>query len=253
MKKLFLTLITAAAFCVAAMAQQPQPRKESDEYRRTKKTEELSKQRQDSTIENIEDDSLGNDQYRQDQADTLEQDTTQQQTDEYRRSDEDPQRRQNVQQRTDLGDEGVNQQEGNISRQDTTGQDPQSGQGVQEERDLPSGREDLDTTGQGMQQTDAATSKVKPEAGQPGQTEQVGSGQPAMTHNVEVVEDKEGPEGQVVYKMNDAYYYIDQDKQRKLVKIDESELKDVKHKVTVKTGSSKTGYSKSKSKRSSKG
>ncbi len=67
------------------------------------------------------------------------------------------------------------------------------------------------------------------------------SGEPKPYHEVVVVEDKEGPNGEVVYKFNDMYYYVDRDKDKKLVKIDESELKDIKHKVIVKTGGKKSG------------
>jgi Ni/Co efflux regulator RcnB len=53
---------------------------------------------------------------------------------------------------------------------------------------------------------------------------------------VEVLEDKEGPDNQVVYKYQDGLYYVDKEK-KELVKIEESQLKDAEHKAIVKEGS----------------
>lgn len=74
-----------------------------------------------------------------------------------------------------------------------------------------------------------------------------GEPQPKVYHDVTVLEDKEGPNGEVVYKFNDGLYYVDRDKQKKLVKVEESELKDIRHKVIVKTGGKKSKSSTMKS------
>lgn len=55
----------------------------------------------------------------------------------------------------------------------------------------------------------------------------------AENNDIEVVEDKEGPNHEVVYKYHGELYYVDRDRQE-LVKADESQLRDSEHKVIVK-------------------
>lgn len=50
---------------------------------------------------------------------------------------------------------------------------------------------------------------------------------------VEVVESKEGPNSEVVYRFQGDLFYVDRE-EKKLVKADESELKDATHKTIVK-------------------
>ena len=50
---------------------------------------------------------------------------------------------------------------------------------------------------------------------------------------VEVVESKEGPNSEVVYKFQGEMFYVDRN-EKKIVKADESELKDATHKTIVK-------------------
>jgi hypothetical protein len=50
---------------------------------------------------------------------------------------------------------------------------------------------------------------------------------------VEVVESKEGPNSEVVYRYQGELFYVDRE-EKKLVKADESELKDATHKTIVK-------------------
>lgn len=56
---------------------------------------------------------------------------------------------------------------------------------------------------------------------------------------VEVVEDKEGPNNEVVYEYQGEMYYVDRTK-NELVKAEESQLKDSPHKVTVKDNTTTT-------------
>ncbi|MBT1699860.1 hypothetical protein KK083_23435 [Fulvivirgaceae bacterium PWU4] len=51
--------------------------------------------------------------------------------------------------------------------------------------------------------------------------------------DVEVVENKEGPNSEVVYKFQGELFYVDRD-EKKLVKAEESELKDATHETIVK-------------------
>jgi hypothetical protein len=53
--------------------------------------------------------------------------------------------------------------------------------------------------------------------------------QPPM-QEIEVLEDKEGPDHQVIYKYQGGLYYVDREQQQ-LVKIEESQLKDAEHKA----------------------
>lgn len=51
-------------------------------------------------------------------------------------------------------------------------------------------------------------------------------------HEIEVLEDKEGPNNQVIYKYQGELYYVDRD-QKQLVQIEESQLKDAEHAATI--------------------
>lgn len=51
--------------------------------------------------------------------------------------------------------------------------------------------------------------------------------------DVEVVENKEGPNSEVVYKFQGEMFYVDRD-EKKIVKAEESELKDATHETIVK-------------------
>jgi hypothetical protein len=66
---------------------------------------------------------------------------------------------------------------------------------------------------------------------------------------IEVVEDKEGPNNEVVYKFNDEMWYVDRET-KQMVKADESQLKDSKHKVMVHDGLAKDDSNKKKKGRS---
>ena len=81
---------------------------------------------------------------------------------------------------------------------------------------------------------DSASNNLQQEQMQQGadSTNQMDMGanaQPTM-HEVEVLEDKEGPDNQVIYKYQGAFYYVDREQQQ-LVKIEESQLKDAEHKA----------------------
>jgi hypothetical protein len=55
----------------------------------------------------------------------------------------------------------------------------------------------------------------------------------AQAAEVEVIEDKEGPNNQVVYKYQGGLYYVDRE-QEQLVKIEESQLEDAEHPAIIK-------------------
>lgn len=127
-----------------------------------------------------------------------------------------------------------------MNEMDTTGTGSTSSgenDSVQTEQPAEGDMNRTDTTGTG------ATSSVenKTDSQQAVNATESGEPQPKVYHDVTVVEDKEGPNGEVVYKFNDGHYYVDRTKEKKLIKIEESELKDIKHKVIVKTGGKKSG------------
>jgi hypothetical protein len=109
---------------------------------------------------------------------------------------------------------------------------------------------ETDTTGTGA----TSSGENKNDSQQAVNETESGEPQPKAYHDVTVMEDKEGPNGEVVYKFNEGYYYVDRAREKKLVKIEESDLKDIKHKIIVKTGGKKSGKSsKSSSTMKSKG
>jgi hypothetical protein len=63
----------------------------------------------------------------------------------------------------------------------------------------------------------------------------MGATAPQQTE-IEVLEDKEGPNNEVVYKYQGGLYYVDRD-QKQLVKIEESQLQNAEHEAIVSTGS----------------
>jgi hypothetical protein len=83
-------------------------------------------------------------------------------------------------------------------------------------------------TPQSQQQTDTTATDNDQNAMQAGQQES----------EVEVVESKEGPNSEVVYKFQGELFYVDRD-EKKLVKADESELKEATHKTIVKDNTAK--------------
>jgi gas vesicle protein len=86
-------------------------------------------------------------------------------------------------------------------------------------------------TGEQIEQgADDAKDQMDPSsqaAPSPNATDMGATGQPPM-QEIEVLEDKEGPDNQVVYKYQGEFYYVDRE-QKQLVKIDESQLKDAEH------------------------
>ena len=88
--------------------------------------------------------------------------------------------------------------------------------------------------------TDRATDKMEQPSTQgqgqdgngTGTDNSVGSTNAAPQTEIEVLEDKEGPNNQVIYKYQGAFYYVDKE-EKKLVKIEESQLKDAEHKAVI--------------------
>jgi len=79
---------------------------------------------------------------------------------------------------------------------------------------------------QGAQDQPDSTSQS---ATDPGAMDMGATAQPPM-QDIEVLEDKEGPDHQVIYKYQGGFYYVDREQQQ-LIKIEESQLKDAEHKA----------------------
>ena len=233
MKKIFLTGCAALLFTVAGMAQQQQQKSSNTQYRKDKV------QRTADSTYNYADSTLDRGIDRAGQRIQGEADETGQQL------------RQ--------GAERVGQEVDKAT--DKAGQEVKEGS-----QNLREGAQKIgDETREGVQRADEQLNSAgdqgenKPDSAQTGSTSSVNKNDNQATvdtteagvsayHDVEVMDSKEGPNGEVVYKFNDGYYYVDRDKQNKLVKINESELKDARHKVVVKTGGKskmKSGKSKS--------
>ena len=109
-------------------------------------------------------------------------------------------------------------------------------------------RQGLERTGDEVESAEEAvesdtTSNPSANGQNPNDSEENLSGSTSSSteyHDVEIVEDKEGPQGQVVYKFNNEMFYVDRDGEKKLVKVeDESSLRDSKHEIIIKEGGSK--------------
>jgi hypothetical protein len=81
---------------------------------------------------------------------------------------------------------------------------------------------------QGVEDAEDAGNEVKEDAQDAGMDANA-SAQPA---EIEVMEDKEGPNNQVIYKYQGGLYYVDRE-QKALVKIEESQLKDAEHQAVI--------------------
>lgn len=227
MKKLMLAC-TAALFSLASFAQENQQdstRTETDQYRQNR--QEQTEQNMDTTSV----DSTSN-QYRQDaqelknegekEIDTLQQDATQ------------------------LRDTLVEQ--GNDAATELKND-------AREMRD--SALQDAEKAGNNLQQDATRTGNEVKQAAQPTDTSSPtqgaatmsseNSGENATPSELEVVEGKEGPNNEVVYKFKGELWYVDRES-KQMVKADESQLKDSKHKVMVHEGTTINAKSKSNKK-----
>ena len=107
--------------------------------------------------------------------------------------------------------------------------------GEQMEQTADSARQDAEQTGNEIQQGAERTKDQMDSSSQstpsPNATDMGANAQPPM-QEIEVLEDKEGPDNQVIYKYQGEFYYVDRE-QKQLVKIDEAQLKDAEHKAII--------------------
>jgi hypothetical protein len=225
MKKVLLTTCAAALFVIAGMAQQQQKTKTgSDKYRSTKKTEQAIDQPQDSALNKAEQG------VKETGRDIKE--GTRRAGDEIERAAE------------ETGEELKEGGEKVKESAETAGDSIEEGASQARDEVRETGQQMKEGAERTMEKVDNATSD------QPSMDSSDASRAAQM--DVEAVDGKEGPAGEVVYKFGDDYFYIDQAKEKKLVKIEESSLKESRHHVKVSTNPV-TSDSKTKGKKSNKG
>jgi len=130
------------------------------------------------------------------------------------------------------------EQAGNEIKQETqeAGNEVQQGAertGEQMEQATDSAKQDAERTGneiqQGVDRTKDQMDSSSQSSPSSNATDMGASAQPPM-QEIEVLEDKEGPDNQVIYKYQGEFYYVDRE-QKQLVKIEESQLKDAEDKA----------------------
>jgi len=130
--------------------------------------------------------------------------------------------------------------------QDTSSTDfrqgvPQNQEGMdsannQLQQDVP---QTQDSVQQGVEQTQDSIqngpSSQRSQGQETGATDtdtSIGANSAAPSQPIEVLEEKEGPDNQVVYKYQGELFYVDRE-EAKLVKIEESQLKDAEHRAII--------------------
>jgi hypothetical protein len=263
MKKVLLTGIAAVFFAIGSMAQTQQQKNkptESNQYR--KGNESRTEQRVDSVGNTIDSNAekTGRD---------IKEDVKSTGNDIDRSAEQAGQNMKEGAQRT-----GDKIQQGAQRTEDSVEQGAQqTGQNIQNGADRAGNavKEGVNDTGNaiqnGAQRTqDQLNQSTPPEEKNQSQNSPTGNndsmnGSAATMENnnasqnpVEVVDSKEGPNNEVVYKYQGELYYVDR-KEQKLVKAEESQLKDAKNKAVVSTNpvSSDSKTSKMKHRKSNKG
>jgi gas vesicle protein len=258
MKKLLLTGITAALFSVAAIAQEQQDttRNQNNQYRSTEEMEDDAEQTADSVSTEFQQGVNEAERDAEQAGDNLQREGQELRQDAEQAGDniqrEGQELRQDAEQAGDNINEGV-QRTGDDIQQGAEEAGDEIEQNAEQAGDNI--RQGAQRTGDEIQQgTQRAGDRIEEGAEKAGDNtnraindinnnmkqgaDGQNQGQTAnynMAPELEVVEAKEGPNSEVVYKYQDEYFYIDRNEQ-KLVKVKESELKDAKHEVIVKDG-----------------
>ena len=247
---------TAALFSVAALAQETQQdstRSNTDQYRQDRQ------QRTEQNMDTTSMDSTSNE-FRQaaeqmeNEGDSLQQDATQM-------------RDTLMQQGNDAGNQlrdDAREMRDSV-RQDAEQAGNEMQQGVQQTTDQVENRvrTTRDDLRQGATRTGNQVKQGAEQATQPTQADSSSgsanqdqgsstmtsenSGENSTPSELEVVEGKEGPNNEVVYKFNGEMWYVDR-ATKEMVKADESKLKDSKHKVMVHEGTTTNAKSKNNKK-----
>jgi len=225
MKKFLLTASAVGLLYIAGLAQNQQ-QNENTNYRTMPKTEQAdtTDTQNDKAVQQSDEGTQDQTNMRSNRSDEGSNDTQSTQSqDQNLNQDQNSNRDEDTDQNNQQQD--VNQAP--MESTDTTAADDQSSQSSQ-----------YRSTTQGNDQGAAAENNTQGvnQNEQGDQNSSAGlSNEAAEQHPVEVVEDKEGPNNEVVYKYQGEMYYVDRE-QQKLVKADESQLKDAKNKPTVVQG-----------------
>ncbi|MEX1240664.1 MAG: hypothetical protein WEB30_13145 [Cyclobacteriaceae bacterium] len=222
MKKLLLTGITTALFSIAAIAQEKDTtQNESSQYRQSEEMQQDPAERAADSVSTDFQEGVNETEQEIDQAE----DNLQQESNELRQDAEET--GEDIEEGAERAGEDIDQ------AAEETGEDIEQGA----ER---TGDEIEQSTDQAVDKTEQAADGTLNEMNKDLESSvegknQQGSADHKTASELEVVENKEGPNNEVVYKYQDEYFYIDRDK-KTVVKAKESELEDAGHKVVVKEG-----------------
>lgn len=223
MKKILLTGVAAAMFSFAAIAQQ-QDTDESNEFRQ----EDPAEQAVDTASNDF-----------QQGVNELEQETEQAED--------------NLQQESNEFRQGVQETGDDIEREAEQAEDNLRQEGNEFREGARDARDDIEQgvergaerMGQPGQETEQETEQTLDnmnrdfESTVEDENRQDNADQASADYNqapeLEVVEDKEGPNSEVVYEYEGEYFYVDRDK-KEVVKKEKSELEDARHDVIINEG-----------------
>jgi hypothetical protein len=221
MKKLLLTGITAALFSIAAIGQEQDTTKESSQYRQS---EEMQQDPAEEAVDSVSTDfreGVNEAEQEMEQAgDSL--------------NEESNELRQDAEETGEDIEEGVEKAGEDVEQAaEEAGEDIEKGV----ER---TGDEIEKRTKRAGDETEEATDRTLNKMNKDFESSVEGEDQQASADyktapELEVVEDKEGPNNEVVYKYQDEYFYVDREK-KEVVKVKASDLEDADHKVIVKEG-----------------
>jgi hypothetical protein len=248
MKKIILTLITAIAFCFAGMAQEKdqQKKQQSTQYRTKKTSEQLSKQRRDSTykndnsrdMEDVDADPTGREIEKSGEDAIQQADSAAAQGEVEAKEASDELRTDSTQySHKDIDNAGGEVQKRSKEVDSKMSSGTQSSGTQKDSSTEISGQSNpvrISTKDSETESKETSETSEAKESDDPSM--QTGLSSELPPASVEVLEGKEGPNGEVVYRVNDELYYVDQTKQMKFVKVEEKDLRDSNHKVTVREG-----------------
>ena len=238
MKKLFLTLTTAALFGVAAMSQdQDTTREESNQFREMPPQEEDTtgtedyQYRMDTTSfdEDLQEDTTGmGNQYQDLEDEEISLDSTINDLNQELEEGE-----QNLEEGVQEGEQSLEEGEQNLREEGQELEQDAEEAGNEMERSAEEARDTLEQSaeeaGKAMQNdSESAMQDNQDSENTSGASEATASNEP-----VEVVDGKEGPNNEVVYEYKGEMFYVDRDK-KQIVKVKRSDLKDSDHEVRVK-------------------
>jgi gas vesicle protein len=238
MKKLLLTGITAALFSIAAIGQQQQKdttQNQSSQYRSTEEMKDDADQAADSASTDFQQGVNDAERNAEQAGDNIQREGQELRQDAEQAGDN---INRDAQRAGDQIEQGAEKAGDEIEENaEQAGQDIR--QGVERTGDeIQQGAQRTgDRIQQGAEEAGDKTNRAMNEMNNDMQSGDRQNQEATANYNtapeLEVVESKEGPNSEVVYKYQDEYFYIDRN-EKKIVKAKESDLQDARHEVIVK-------------------